>query len=202
MERDNVPGICLCYYTIRARGNNSLVPYNSTLRMSTQLRCWLAQIITNNMHKLSTYYVIMTIFIVPIDCKCCPAFNNDCIMFCWLQYLVKSINTLHPIQPYSVITLLRYNLLVCTYQMSMSRASLRYSIGVVRFLNKILLCRSWHHIIWGQLRRLQPNMWAAMTVLSSQIMVVIWMTSPYNQQYLCWAVIWRLWDDISPLHGG
>eukprot|EP00957_Ditylum_brightwellii_P036175 2740299-Ditylum_brightwellii.AAC.1 len=60
MERDNAPGICLCYYTIRARGNNSLVPYNSTLRMSTCWNCdgWLAQIIANNMHKLSTYYVI------------------------------------------------------------------------------------------------------------------------------------------------
>ena len=61
-----------------------------------ELRCWLAQIITNNMHKLSTYYIIMTIFMVPIDFKCCPAFNNDCIMFCWLQYVVKSINTLSP----------------------------------------------------------------------------------------------------------
>ena len=56
-----------------SEGYNSLVPYNSTLTnvrsLLLELRCLLAQIFTNNMHKLSTYYILMTIFMVPIDCN-------------------------------------------------------------------------------------------------------------------------------------
>eukprot|EP00984_Skeletonema_dohrnii_P027799 scaffold17464_cov80-Skeletonema_dohrnii-CCMP3373.AAC.7 len=35
MEGDNAPGICLCYYNIRARGNNSWCP--TTLHYECQL---------------------------------------------------------------------------------------------------------------------------------------------------------------------
>jgi len=114
-----------------------------------------------NMHKQSTHFIIIAIFIIPIVHKLYPSINNHFIMSCWPQYLWKIINML---SPHSAVPC-NYpptdtNEILCWHmssQISVTIVPLPHIIDVSCLRNEILLCRRWYHIIWWGRHRLQQH---------------------------------------------
>ena len=108
MGRDILRGSNLCYYTIRAKGNNKLVSCILLLRITNHYcwntLCYLVRIISNNTHNLSIYYVIIATFVAITNHLHYPPINDDWIMCCCPKYFVKSINML-----------LIYSAVICDY---------------------------------------------------------------------------------------